>query len=243
MKYFRPFIALLLAVALCNFIYTPTAFIGYKPFQTTVTYTGSFGNNLPVNPTSTTYTSVPLGAENPQRVIVVYAFLNAVSSNKSTASLTVNGTPLIRGGYTANGSTVLFYARIPTGTTATVVANFDPSGNALGSAISVYNVVALNESPFGVSSNSTSGNPIIVSLSVPANGILLTGGFPRTATTVGWASTPLALTTDNNGAPGGVFCFVSSTHATTAVQVFDTVSMTGGSVGGAVNELLVAAWL
>ena len=162
--------------------------IGLMPFAkfaSTVTVTANATYSNAVGATSYTFSGVAFGIENQQRYIIISVY-GSSTSVPASATVTIGGisaTALI-----ASSSRNFYIAKVPTGTSGTVVVTF--SSATTECVISSYSVVGLQSTtPFDTKDVTVANNAnISTTINVASNGFVLgldgiTGSSPLRTTT------------------------------------------------------------
>lgn len=184
-----------------------------------------------------TYTAVPFGAENPNRVLAVAALCRINSVAGAVTAMTIGGVaatqvPGAHAGFANSlGFSDIWYASVPTGISGTVSVTFNNSN--VRSAIEVYNIVTTTPTPTnGGNGNVDLAQSVSAALTVPANGVGMAGLFAVNASTsVTWTN----ATQDD---------YQLSTDSYGAAHVPSSATVTATLVGGVNNgmSLSLASW-
>ena len=156
-----------------------------------------------VNRANGTYTGVSIGTANTNRMVVLQGATNAAASNYTApTSITINGTAMTR---VSNLSSFIAWAKVPTGTTATIViSGGTTSATGYATRIITFNTINTTASQTSVQSvNVPSGT--VGSVTMTTNPVATDGVFIWAGTNIGGGpSIPTFSVTSNNpsGATG-----------------------------------------
>lgn len=111
-----------------------------EPVGPTVAYTDLVGSSS--NTFTYSFTSRAIGAASADRIVVVCAMINAISTTSyGISSITINGAATtIAASSSAGKNSVIAYALVPTGTTANIVVNLSGSGTPGRCVIGLFTV-------------------------------------------------------------------------------------------------------
>lgn len=166
-----------------------------------------------------TYSGLSGGGEHPFRVLAVYVSARMVTVNTIT-SVTIFGVPATLvdvptpGSATSIGGTngsagAIYYAKVPSGLTGSVVVVY--GAGAARSGIALYRIITSNPAPFSAQNVSTSG-ALSTSLTISPNGAGIVALFENSNTiAVSWSG----ATQDYSAIAGGSSLISSATMLAT----------------------------
>jgi hypothetical protein len=190
-----------------------------------------------------TYTSVAFGTASSNRVLafVTGARINAADAN-TVASATIGGVSATQasGAVATNAtnqmSTDIWYASVPTGTSGTIVVNWNAANARTG--LYLYAVTTTNPTPSsgnGVASASSVAS-LNASITVPANGVGIVGFLAQqTGNTLSFTN----ATQDASNALAGAANGMEAGHTTSTGAISITGTQTGTNNNAAMS---MAAW-
>jgi hypothetical protein len=179
-----------------------------------------------------TFNGVNIGTAASNRVVVV---ISSCESNVGTA-VTIGGisASLAIGESTGVSSLQIWYATVPTGTTATIIHT--AAGNAIQQVIQVgYFYSGASTTPSNTNSIGQGTSPQSLAVTVPTGGFGVFGGYATTNVSVAWSGTNVIsdfITSTPNGSSLG-----SAHDATSGSQ---TATFSDGI--SALNHLVAASW-
>lgn len=133
------------------------------------------------NDTTYTFSSHNFGAEDSARRIVIVVQLRPNSTTCSVTSATIGGVSasLLVEAQNGFGTTSIWQAAVPTGTSGTVVVNID--NLALAMSIGTYRLVNAAATAHATATDAT-GDPTSISINCPAGGAIIGGDCTISAT-------------------------------------------------------------
>ena len=142
------------------------------------------------NATAYTFSSTSIGTAAGDRIVVVSVSGSASDeSGNAMASLTVGGIAATKAAEAwHNGKlTAIWYAAVPTGTTATIVATFGDSQTRC--SIAVHTLTGASASPSDTATTSGSGSSLSLSaLTIPTDGVAIVSFANGSSSIVTWTN-------------------------------------------------------
>lgn len=182
----------------------PAAGGGGTPFS--ITYISQ--NSITTGGGSYVFTSQAIGTADATRIVAV-CIAQFITNTITVTSVDIGGIAATQATGAASGAagsslTDIWYAAVPTGTTATITVNLSASQARLG--ILVYSVIGTGAA-FSAAANANAaganGTSLSASVTVPAGGGTI--GVVGIHSSAPGAITPSNLTLDSNGSAGVVF--------------------------------------
>lgn len=174
---------------------------------------------------SYTFPGVNIGPASFDRVVVA-AFGARATDSRTITSVLIGGIAAIPAQDTGSGhKAAIYYALVPSGTTADVTVNF--SGGMVRCALAVWTITGVPGLTAVTQAGSDSGNPSSVTVTVPADGVTIAAGFITTSAGGGNA-TLSGVGTDFSG------------QVESAANYFSAGSATAGNPGGVLG--VSCAW-
>lgn len=194
--------------------------------------------------TSYTFTAQDIGTASSDRRVVVGVTFYVNSGSQSVSSVTIGGVSASAlydpGAVAATAEGVAFWSAIvPTGTTGDIVINFSSAPLRIG--IGVWAVTAASSALFDSKRATGTGNPLSVSIGVPANGaVIAVAGMVNngTAGTYTW----VGLTENYDAVIGGAGTHSGSSGTFSSANAALTVSSTYSQTPNISGSLAVIAF-
>lgn len=175
-----------------------------------------------------------IGTANAQRDIYVVCYSLAPTASVAVTSMTIQGiaaTSLTSAAIgTGNIAIRIFKARVPTGTTATIVPSFS-GGNGVRIAIYVYSVLYADTTVIATATDTTlTGEQLDTTIATAAGGVVIAGAFGRSSSgspTWTWGG----VTENAEVNSGGAYASFGSTAASKNDLDSNTLSITNTQTG------------
>lgn len=217
----------------------------------------SYGNKVNVTNTANTssgtdlttytFTTQSIGAADPNRVVVCCVFGGVGSAGRTISSVTIGGVTATAGVTAISGTSggswasSIYYARVPTGTTATVEIVWSGSMGRCG--ISLYRLITRGSiAPSATASDVTYSSGVLSNtINCPPNGAIIACGYGSilSTTNITWSGVTedvegvLEASTERYGSASGNFD--TNQSGLTVSATWNGSSQTDGS-------LTIAAW-
>jgi plastocyanin len=189
--------------------------------------------------TTITYTAMAIGAADANRVVAVVFSCRAGAPSMVTSGVTIQGIAAtqVSGAAGTNGTiqggTDIWYASVPTGTTANVVVTW--SSGTTATAAKAMRIITTTPAPTSASGTASTGTvaSLNTSITVPSNGVGLAYTYAQSGPTVTWTN---ATSDDATVMSGGRTSDVSHTTGS------GSISITAGYSVNSFASLSAAAW-
>jgi hypothetical protein len=204
------------------------------PSTAPVTYTYNTFDFSNANTTAFTFTSKSIGTAAANRKVVIVVGGNA--DLRTVSTLTVGGisASLVKRQQNADGTSEIWQADVPTGTTANVVVTWSGPQNTCG--IGSYSLYGAAAAASATASNTS--NPLSTTINIPAGGVCI-GTVQQYGGSQTWSWS--GLTEDFDSTMGGSRPFSGASTASSGGVTGQTVTATpSGSPSG--QTLALASW-